>query len=77
MQQDVKIIPGHGRLASLQDYKRFYTMLVSTTDYVKTQLDAGMTVEQIQEKGLPEKWDGWGGGFIKAENWIKFIQQSL
>lgn len=77
MPQDVQIIPGHGRLASLQDYKRFYTMLVSTTDYVKTQLDAGMTVEQIQEKGLPEKWDGWGGGFIKAENWIKFIQQSL
>lgn len=74
---DVKIIPGHGPLSNLQDYKRFHTMLVETTDYVKAQLDAGLSVEQVQEKGLPEKWSSWGGGFIKAKDWIKFIHQSL
>jgi len=77
MPDDVKIIPGHGRLATLDDYKRFYDMLFSTTDYVKTNMDGGMTLVQIQDQGLPEKWDSWGHGFIKSENWISFIYQSL
>ena len=77
MPEDVKIIPGHGSLATLDDYKRFYDMLVSTTDYVKTRIDADMSLAQIQAEGLPEKWDSWGDGFIKAKNWISFIYQAL
>ncbi len=77
MPEDVKIIPGHGRLATLNDYKRFYNMLISTTDYVKTKLDAGMTLEQIQQAGFPEKWNSWNAGFIKAKVWISFIHESL
>jgi len=77
MPDDVKIIPGHGRLATLDDYKRFYDMLLSTTDHVKIKMDAGMTLVQIQGQGLPEKWASWGHGFIKPENWISFIYQSL
>ncbi|NOX28328.1 MAG: MBL fold metallo-hydrolase [Gammaproteobacteria bacterium] len=77
MPEDVKIIPGHGRLATLDDYKRFYDMLISTTDYVKTKLDAGMTLEQIQQAGFPEKWNSWNAGFIKTKVWILFIYESL
>ncbi len=77
MPEDVNIIPGHGALATLADYKRFYDMLVSTTDYVKTKKNAGMSLAQIQGDGLPKKWDSWGHGFIKADKWIAFIYQSL
>jgi len=76
MPDDVKIIPGHGSLATLDDYKRFYDMLASTTDYVKIKIDAGVSLEQIQTEGLPEKWHSWGNGFIKTKNWISFIYKS-
>lgn len=77
MSDDVKIIPGHGDIATLDDYKRFYDMLESTTDYVTTKMEAGMTLEQIQEIGLPEKWASWNAGFIKAKVWIASIYKSL
>lgn len=77
MPDDVKIIPGHGELATLDDYKRFHDMLVSTTDYVKTKMEADMTLEQIQQMGLPEKWAAWSAGFITDKVWISFIHESL
>ena len=77
MPEDVNIIPGHGALATLADYRRFHEMLVSTIDYVKNEKNAGMSLAQIQGEGLPKKWESWGQGFIKADNWIAFIYQSL
>lgn len=77
MPEDVKIIPGHGGLATLEDYKRFHDMLVSTADYVKSKTEAGLTLEEIQVEGLPERWHSWASGYIKTEQWIGLIYQSL
>jgi glyoxylase-like metal-dependent hydrolase (beta-lactamase superfamily II) len=76
LEDNIKIIPGHGPLATKKDFQAFYTMLVETTAYVKAKIDAGLSIEEIKKSGLPEKWKSWGEGFLKTEMWIDFICKS-
>ncbi|HKI06721.1 MAG TPA: MBL fold metallo-hydrolase [Thermoanaerobaculia bacterium] len=72
-----KIIPGHGKVSTLDDLKKYHSMLVETTGIVQKQMDAGKTLEQIQAQGLPEAWKEWGGGFIKTDFWLATLHESL
>ena len=74
---DIKIIPGHGPLASLTDLRAYHAMLTEGIEHVRARVDAGKTLDQIKAEGLPEKWKECGSGFIKAENWIEQIHHSL
>lgn len=74
---DVKIIPGHGPLASLDDLKAFHQMLVATTDIVRKRMAAGKTLEQAKAEGLPAEFDRWGKGFINTDRWIETVYTSL
>lgn len=70
---DAKIIPGHGSLAAVGDLRLFNTMLIETTGIVQRGIDAKKTLDQIKAEGLPEKWNGWGTGFINQDRWIETI----
>jgi len=72
---DAKVIPGHGRLGTVDDLKSFHEMLVETTGLVKKAIDDGKTLDQIKTAGLPEKWKGYGGGFVNAGRWIEAIHR--
>src|SRR5438552_7450283 len=48
LQANVKIIPGHGPLASIDDLKRFHHMLTETTGIVRKKMAEGKKVEQIK-----------------------------
>mgnify|MGYP006421265355 CR=1 FL=1 len=74
---NVKIIPGHGPLATLGDLKLFYQMLLETTGLVKQRLAKGMRDQEILKAGLPEKWNSWGTGFISTSKWLETITGSL
>lgn len=74
---DVKIIPGHGALGSLDDLKRYHRMLVETTSIVRKKMDSGKTLEQIKNEGLPTEYESWGKGFIKTPAWIEALHKSL
>ena len=73
---DWKIIPGHGDLATLDDLKTTIEMYRETTAIVRERMEAGKTLEACQADGLPERWDGWGGGFISTDRWISIIYNS-
>ena len=68
---DVKIIPGHGPLATLDDLKGFHNMMTETIAAVKPHVDAGKSLQEIQKAGLDPKWKEWGTGFISTERWIE------
>lgn len=70
---DVKVIPGHGPLATKEGLANYHRMLVETSRFVHEQLAAGKTVEQIKATGFPEEWKSWGEGFIKPALWIDTI----
>ena len=74
---DVKIIPGHGPLSTVDDLKRYHRMLVETTNLVRQKMQAGKTLQQIQSEGVPEEWKDWGGGFINTERWLSIVHESL
>ncbi len=74
---DVKIIPGHGSLANLEDLKRYRAMLAETTATVASKMRAGMGLDAIKAEGLGEKWASWGEGFISQDRWIEILYQSL
>lgn len=73
----VKIIPGHGPLSTVEDLRAYHSMLVETTEVVRTRLRAGRTLEQAKAEGLPDKWKTWGAGFINTQDWIGIVYRSL
>jgi len=74
---DVKIIPGHGPLSNKKELVIYHKMLHDSIQYVKQNVNKGMALEEILEKGLPDDLKPWASGFIKADRWITFIYQSI
>lgn len=72
---DVKIIPGHGPVSTLDDLKTYHRMLTTTSEYVRKKAKAGKDLKTVQAEGLPEEWKEWGAGFIPTDRWIETIYQ--
>ena len=75
--ENAKIIPGHGPLSGINELKKYHAMLIETTRIVREQMKAGKTLAQIQAAGLPERYAGWGKGFISTKRWIGTVFNSL
>ena len=76
--EDTKIIPGHGPLAEWQDLKDFRDMLVETSDIVHERIQKWMSLDEIKAAGLPEEIvERWGNGFLNTEQWIGILHASL
>jgi glyoxylase-like metal-dependent hydrolase (beta-lactamase superfamily II) len=73
---DVKIIPGHGPLSTIDDLRLYHRMLTETVGLVRQRMRAGKTLDQIKAEGLPAEWKSWGTGFIKTDQWIETIYRS-
>ncbi|NIR48813.1 MBL fold metallo-hydrolase [candidate division KSB1 bacterium] len=74
---DVKIIPGHGPLSSIEDLKDYHRMLQETTQIVQGHMEKGKNLADIQATGLPDEYEQLGKGFIKTDFWIETIYKSL
>lgn len=67
------IIPGHGEIATKQDYLDFLTMIEATKAYVDSQKAKGVSEDDLINKGLPAEWKKWSWAFITEEKWIKTL----
>lgn len=74
---DVKIIPGHGPLATKQDLRDFRQLIQESVDYIQQQIGAGKDEDAIARDGLPDKFDGAGDGFISERRWIGIVHNDL
>ena len=70
---DAKIIPGHGPLGAVEDLMNFHSMLVETAGIVTQEIADGKTIDEIKAAGLPEKFNDFGSGFVKADRWLETI----
>jgi len=75
--EDVKIIPGHYEIANLKGLKITYDMLKETINIVRSKIEAGLSLKQIKKEGFPAKYDSWGRGYTKADEWIENIYYGL
>ena len=73
----VKVIPGHGPLATPADLKAQHDMIAETRGVVEKHMKAGKSLEEIVEAGLPEKYDSWSWRFIDTKRWIETLHRDL
>jgi glyoxylase-like metal-dependent hydrolase (beta-lactamase superfamily II) len=75
---DVKIIPGHGPLATKADLERYAKMLRETSAIVEKGIQQGKSLEQLKKEKVLAAWDAtWGSGFIKTDGFIAELYNSL
>ena len=75
---ETKIIPGHGPLATKADLQKYHDYVAETIDYIEGQKSAGKSLEEVQEAGLPEKYEPYGNGPLSPEPvWIGYVWASL
>jgi len=56
---DVKIIPGHGKLATRADLERYRDMLKETAAVVRKGIAAGKTADELKAEKALGAWDAW------------------
>lgn len=74
---DVKIIPGHGKLGTKADLRKFVQMLKDTSAAVEAGIKQGKTLDQLKQEKVLAKWDAYGQSFIKTDVFIEILYDSL
>jgi len=74
---DVKVIPGHGKLGDKASLRAFLDMLKGTTAAVQSAIAAGKSLDEIKAANVLAAWDSWGTGFIKPERWLTMLHAEL
>jgi len=74
---DVKVIPGHGPLSTLDDLKKFEDMLRGSTAAVAAAMKQGKTLDQMKQEKVLASYADWGKGFVNAERFTEIIYNDL
>jgi len=69
---DVKLIPGHGPISTVNDLKTYHQTIIDTTAIVREKMKT-KSLDEIKKEGLPEQYKSWGSGFINTDRWIETI----
>jgi glyoxylase-like metal-dependent hydrolase (beta-lactamase superfamily II) len=73
-----KIIPGHGPLASRATLREFRDMLATVRDRIRAQVTAGKSLAEIQASAPTKDFDAkWGGGFLKPDQFVAIVHATL
>ncbi len=77
---DTKIIPGHGKISNKEEYKSFLTMLETIRDNVKKAIDDGKTENEVKaDSSITKTFDdlNYGTGYINSERMRLTFYKSL
>lgn len=77
---NTKIIPGHGSVSKKEEYQSFLTMLETLRTNVQNEIDKGKTEDEVAANtAITKQYDDldYGSGFINSERIKRAIYQSL
>ena len=77
---DTKIIPGHGTPSNKTEYKTFLNMLKEMRAAVLSELESGKSEEDVvSNTKITKKFEdmGYGSGFINGKRFRRILYQSL
>jgi glyoxylase-like metal-dependent hydrolase (beta-lactamase superfamily II) len=75
---NTKIIPGHGPLGSKADLKAFRDMLAAVSGNIQGQIKARKTLEQVVASKPTAKYDEvWGKGFLAPEKFVAMLYGNI
>lgn len=75
--EDTKIIPGHGDLADKSDLLRYYNMLITMRDRIKSVIKQNITEDQLNFDTLTLGYETWGEAYINDEKMVKTFYRDL
>jgi glyoxylase-like metal-dependent hydrolase (beta-lactamase superfamily II) len=74
---DVKVIPGHGPISTLDDVRAYTRMLKETRDVVAKALQEGKSLDQMKQAKLLAPWKKYSGDFVNEDAYIETLYNSL
>lgn len=74
---DVKVIPGHGPISSLDDVRAYATMLKATREVTQKAIKEGKTLDQMKQAKLLDPWKKYSGDFITQDAFLETLYNSL
>jgi len=78
LNDETKIIPGHGPLATLADLQKYRSMLMLVSARIQALIDEGKTKEQVVTLRPTTNFDAdWAWSFLPADRWTGLIYDSL
>ena len=78
MDENTKVIPGHGELCTKADVKKYRDRLAEIRDEIATALKKGKKSEDLAGLPVASKYDSeWGKGFIKGKDFVLLIADNL
>ncbi len=73
--EQTKIIPGHGPLATRDELREYRDMLAGTRERVASLVAQGRTLEQVMAAGVTAPWDGRFSG--DSQRFVRYLYQEL
>ena len=71
---NTKVIPGHGPLGNKTDLQAYRDMLATVHDRMKTLIKEGKNIDEIVAAKPTADYDAkWGGGFLKPDQWVQIV----
>lgn len=75
---NTKVIPGHGELATKADVKKLRDGVADIRDQVAAALKKGTKIENMASLGITDKYEkDWGKGFVKGKDFVLVVAESL
>lgn len=75
---NTKVIPGHGDLATKADVKKVRDCVADIRDQVAAALKKGKKTEDMASLGITDKYEKeWGKGFVKGKDFVLVVAESL
>ncbi len=75
---NTKVIPGHGEVASRADVKKLRDQIADIRDQVVAALKKGKKVEDITALGITDKYEAeLGKGFVKGKDFVLMMAENL
>jgi cyclase len=74
---DARIIPGHGPLSTKSELISYHQMILKSIKTVKSGIKQKLTLEQIQNLGLPKRCEPFSHGYLATNQWIALLYKGL
>ena len=74
---DVKVIPGHGAVATLDDVRTYTKMLIDTRAVVEKGVKQNKTLDQLKQEKVLDPWKKYSGDFVSTDIFLETLYNDL
>lgn len=66
-------VAGHGKEFTRTELREYYEMMIASSEAVFSAMNQGIDLEQIKQRSLLKKWDGWAHGYFSCNDWAEIL----